>query len=134
MDQDRTMATVRGSDLKHTCRYRWNHLESLVAWEYQNLGRHNYKEVVGNHFYSNCFSFPYSSGFLPLDLDRDPGDSGSVTDGGHGGLNGGSSGSVNGANGGGGGGKKKKKKRRHRTIFTSFQVGFLFSIVLSLFF
>ena len=82
---------------------------------------------------SNCFSFPSSSGFLPLDLDRDPGDSGSVTDGGHGGLNGGSSGSVNGANGGGGGGKKKKKKRRHRTIFTSFQVGSLFLHVPSLF-
>ena len=59
----------------------------------------------------------YFPGFLPLDLDRDPGDSGSVTDGGgsgHPGLNG--SGSGSGSN------KKKKKKRRHRTIFTSFQI------------
>ena len=52
-----------------------------------------------------------------MDLDRDPGDSGSVVSG-----SGGHGGGGLGGGGGGGSGKKKKKKRRHRTIFTSFQI------------
>ena len=126
------MATVMGSDLKVS-------LESSrepVCMGVPKPWRASLQRSCGYVTTSNCFFFPSSAGFLPLDLDRDPGDSGSVTDGGHGGLNGGSSGSVNGANGGGGGGggKKKKKKRRHRTIFTSFQVGSLFLIAPSFFF